>query len=328
MNLAQRLNDELYRECELEVPWQHWRHWNGSGYSGSWALERISPLDNKIFHNLAVWLNLERQSMKLPPKALSQYAHPHHGSGMEQLLRLVASHPTQITTGLRRILDFGCGDGIKLAAVGAGLQLSQKDALCLDVADTLSPRVRANVTFLLANLSEYTASLQHSLFHVQGTISIVYAIVVFHHIRDSSMRSAALNFIRMSLAPGGIFVLCDWDNPRIPVDLTVYFDLNHVLPWLLWGIPAATTCTIQPRGTIYLSVKEYNQEIAAHGLMYDEARSRIPWEIIPWKMPQKQLAQGIVTEQPATTWLDSEQQAQHSSNRVFVAVFQPNFMEP
>lgn len=310
-NMSKHFDEQLLSECEVTSP-RDWSGWDGEGYEGSWDREPITSEDNAILGRLGIWLNEAREQSSEPPRGWQEVLHPGGASHMPETIKRVSSTPTMISFGVQRVLDYGCGDGIDAMAVGREFQLGKEDVFCLDIYDGVAPEAREMVTFLLAEHDNYTASLKnHAETHgLTGSISVIYSMVVFHHISDATMRADVLAFIHAALAPGGIFVLMDWDNPRSPFDYTIYFDLEHDLPALLTSQPAPSTYQLAPgsaRGTCYLSVNEWIQECEQQGLLYDKNRSLV-------KAPPE-LAQQY------QGWLDSSELGAVSVGRNFGAVF-------
>lgn len=309
-DLAARFDSEFRSECRDHFAPATWLHlWDN--YTGSWEQEEVADHDNEIFGSLGAWLNTERERTHTATKTWKQFAKPDDGKSTMRILERIASHPTSISVELDRVLDFGCGDGLDLAAVARGFDLSRTDAFCLDVgAPRLDPEAEEGVTFLpLDNQSPeaYAKSLAgHLADGVAGSVAVAYSFVVLHHVADTDMRASALCFLRDALKPGGILVVAEWDNPGTPVDFSVYFDLVHDLPALLLGQHAATHYTLKPHGTLYESRSTLIAEMESWGLVYDDRRSETPSK---------------ATDGSGVVWRGSQWMADHSVNRNYMAVF-------
>lgn len=207
-------------------------------------------------------------------------------------------------------MDFGCGDGVDLSAVGMQLGLKPEDALGVDIQDGIDADTKAKMTFMQADYYNYESSLQGHMdkLKLKGTVSMVYSIVTFHHVAgDPGMLKAALTFIRDSLEPGGAFVLADWDNPLPSFDLSLFYDIGqHDLNALLFQSPAPTTYPLGYHGTKYLSVAAWEQSFAEHGFKADWSRSKEP-------------VQDAATHKIA--WLNSTEMANTYPSRNFKMVF-------
>lgn len=100
-----------------------------------------------------------------------------------------------------RVLDFGCGTGTATPFLTGELGAREVIGVDMSAASLRKAReehARPGVSFHL--LHEHTPS---------GAFDLVYCNGVFHHIPPAE-RGAALEYIRRSLRPGGLFAL--WEN--------------------------------------------------------------------------------------------------------------------
>jgi len=307
-DLAKKFDTELRRKCKRAYTPDAWAQlW--VNYTGTWTQNSINPSDNAIFGSMGQWLNEERKKSEADSLTWDKFRNgDSKESGMEGVLRHIAN-TSQPTTTLHRIMDFGCGDGVELSKLGRGLGLQAPDLLCLDVVDYVAKSARSKVTAMVApaTMPDYGNALQAHLESkkLRGTVSAVFSSVTFHHIVQPEMRIAALTFVRESLAPGGFFLLAEWDNVGVPIDFSIYFDLAHFLPQLFFSDPAPTEATLGPLSSCYLPVQGWVDIMKSNDLPLDEARSRLPWG----------------SKDNKTLWLDPAQAADQTSGRNFLAVF-------
>jgi SAM-dependent methyltransferase len=101
----------------------------------------------------------------------------------------------------QRVLDYGCGSGsatpFLLDILGAHFVVG---------VDTSAKSIVAAERQYAADWAEFQSL---NRFQPSGTVDVVYCNGVFHHIPPPE-RAAALDCIRSSLRPGGIFAL--WEN--------------------------------------------------------------------------------------------------------------------
>lgn len=272
-DLFTRFDSELKRRCKSSFTAEAYAQYLDH-YEGSWESDSATDLDNEILNGLGTWLNAERKKTGEKGKTWEAFAKPDGGTDTSRLLEGLAAHPTEIP--IRRAMDFGCGGGEDLVALG----LAQEDNFCLDVYDGVSPEARDKVTFMLLDSKTpeaYLASLDQYRPSVRGKVSVAYSMVTFHHVSQPKMRVDALRFIQEALAPGGIFVMAEWDNPKTPVDYTVYYDLVHFLPMLMLGDEAKSEgWDVHKLDCSYESLADWKSQLAAQGLAFDGARSKVP----------------------------------------------------
>lgn len=298
-NISKAFDKELKSQCQKSFTASAWENLFNH-YTGSWDSEAVISQDNEIFGAMGLWLNAERNATKTKATSWGDFRNP--AGEVPWMLDVVRN----VSAGhVRGIMDFGCGSGVELATVGSALGLSAGEIFCIEVVDGISSEVRNNITVLLADLKNYSATLADHLPQVQGKLTAVWSEVVFHHITTDEMRAAALTFIRAALAPGGHFIMAEWDNSRSPIDYTVYFDLLHFLPALYFSDPAPTTGDLKKLDARYESVDGWTKLLSTYGLNYDHERSIMPMRD----------AHGHVK------WLHSQEQADHSHGRNFVAAF-------
>mmetsp|Transcript_45991 Transcript_45991/g.85822 ORF Transcript_45991/g.85822 Transcript_45991/m.85822 type:complete len:453 (+) Transcript_45991:79-1437(+) len=297
--IAKAFDKELVSQCQQSFTASAWEKLS-SNYTGSWESEAVIDQDNAIYGAMGSWLNEERKATQTNATSWSDFRNP--AGEVPWMLDVVRN----VSGGhVSAIMDFGCGNGIELAQVGSALGLGADDVFCIEITDGISDEVRKNITVMLADTNDYSATLSAHLPKVQGKLTAVWSEVVFHHITTDEMRAAALNFISRALAPGGHFIMAEWDNSRSPIDYTVYFDLLHYLPTLYFSDPAPTSGQLGKLDARYESVDGWTQILSAYGLEYDRERSRLPMR----------------DKEGKVYWFDSHEQADHSHGRNFVASF-------
>lgn len=242
-------------------------------YSGSWADHEPSQNDVRILQGLTQWVKEQKEAGTAEDMTWQRFSKPDNGASTGRLLQHIATHPNSITaTGRVRLLDFGCGSGQDIVAAKQLYQAQTQDTLCLDIFKV----TRSDVTPILLDASSddaYRSSLQAALVGNAGTVHIAISMVTFHHIRRTQ-RPDAFSFLSQVLAPGGIFIMAEWDNSLTP-NRWIYYDLVHVLPSVLFYGTAPTSPTQLQIGTEYLSVDGWIAEAQAAGLSYDEPRSTL-----------------------------------------------------
>jgi SAM-dependent methyltransferase len=309
--MAEAFDKEMKSRCEAAFTGHAWKNLL-QGYTGKWSQNSATPTDNAVFGSMGEWLNQERSKTKVKAESWDKFRNSkdEDSSPLESLLKHISLNPKPTGISLTRIMDFGCGDAVELAKVARGLGLGQSDVFGVDIRDYVSDEVDKNVTFLLAPDKEpdYGTSLQQYLdnYSLRGTVSAVFSQVTFHHITMPEMRTSAISFIRDSLAPGGFFLLAEWDNVGVPIDFSIYFDLEHYLPQLYFSDPAPTDAKLGPLDTEYLSVQGWIDMMSDNGIPFNSERSRLPW---------------TSSKHNTTEWLDPVAAATKTVGRNFMAVF-------
>jgi len=102
---------------------------------------------------------------------------------------------------VRRMLDYGCGDGANVPMLAARFKADQVlgvDVSSESIAVARKSHPRAGLSFFCT--SEWTPD---------GTMDLAFTNGVFHHIPPVE-RKDCLNVVRRSLRPGGLFAF--WEN--------------------------------------------------------------------------------------------------------------------
>jgi SAM-dependent methyltransferase len=307
--MAQKLDTELQSTCKTTFTEDAYKRlWDD--YTGNWSHNHVAPSDNAMWVTLAQWINQERANGGSKAVAWDKFRNRDDDdeSGTLHIIKLVANS-SQPSAPLHRVLDFGCGDGVELSKIAKGLGLGRKDTYCLDIIDYVAKEAKPHVTTLVVpnTPEEYGPALQsHQDDHgLQGSVSVVFSQVTFHHITNPEMRVAALKFIHDSLSHDGLFLLAEWDDSGHPIDYTIYFDLAHFLPNLFFADPAPTTAALSPLDTGYLSLQGWNDMFKSNGLPFDASRSRLPWR----------------TSENGTVWMGPDEVVDKASGRNFLAVY-------
>lgn len=272
--LSKEFNAELLRQCRKVFTANEWDNmWND--YTGSWELHAVAPHDNAIWASMANWLARQRATQQdgaWPTDSVFP-------SRTSAVIR-TAEKRNQV---FKRVMDFGCGDGLWLAGAAHDLGLAQDDAFCVDIVNYV--RVPDDVTVLIApnRAPDYGDYLQQQLqgYNLRGSVSMIASMVTFHHITDVRIRVAALTFIRECLEPDGFFLFGDWDNSGVPIDYTIYMDLTHYLPSLIDQAPTPNDpkeIQLGPLKTEYLSLLGWISLMDSANLTYDEHRSMLPYQ--------------------------------------------------
>lgn len=253
-------------------------------YQGSWlTMGAPAQGDVEILQGLAAWVVAEKaKNLSASNMTWQKFSKPNDGASAANLVLRVATHPSNISvSGPPRLLDFGCGSGQDLQAAKEAFGASKEDSLCLDIFEVQN----ANLTAFKLDASSdasYKASLDAALAQNRGTVHVVMSMVTFHHI-TGQMRSDALDFVKNVLAPGGMFLMAEWDNsptPGVP-SREVYFDLVHWLPGVLFSDKPPQDPAPLKLGTKYLTVADRRSECEAAGLRYDQERSKIFSNLTP-----------------------------------------------
>jgi len=246
-------------------------------YGGTWqAMGMATSADVQVMQHLSDWVKEQQQLNKAENKTWGSFSKPNNGASAGSLALHVANHPTKISVdGPPRLMDFGCGSGQDLAAIQMAFGAKKDDSFCLDVYKVQHPNL---TSFALnpASAETYSHSLNSVLKHTKNSIHVAVSMVTFHHI-TGSMRSDALAFISKSLAPGGIFLMAEWDNsPTAAVpSREVYYDIAHFLPSILFSHNVPTDASIFKLGTEYLPLVTWKKLARVAGLTYEAQRSKL-----------------------------------------------------
>lgn len=261
-------------------------------YEGSWmTMGAPAQADVELLQGLADWVKEEKaKNLSEENMTWQKFSKPDNGASAGSLMLHVATHPTNISIiGAPRLLDFGCGSGQDLTAAKKAFGAAKEDALCLDVFEVQTSEVTA-VKLDASSEATYKASLDATLAGNNASVHIVFSMVTFHHI-IGQMRPDALNFIKNVLAPGGIFLMAEWDNsPTFGVpSREVYYDLVHWLPTLLFSNSAPQTAAPLKLNTKYLTIAERRSEAETAGLQYDVERSKVVRDVTPEELANSSL---------------------------------------
>jgi ubiquinone/menaquinone biosynthesis C-methylase UbiE len=114
-----------------------------------------------------------------------------------------------------KILEVGCGEG----AVTERLRASYRDATI--TAIDVTPRVgrlyrgpRERVRFVQCTVQDIAAA-------EPGAFDLVILSDVLHHV-PVELRQGLLDSVRVTLAPGGLFVFKEWERNRAPIHWISY----------------------------------------------------------------------------------------------------------
>mmetsp|Transcript_147673 Transcript_147673/g.260370 ORF Transcript_147673/g.260370 Transcript_147673/m.260370 type:complete len:407 (+) Transcript_147673:120-1340(+) len=241
-------------------------------YTGSWVQMQPTQNDIRILKGIFAWVEKHRTSNK--PFEISH----EHGP----FIRKVAGE--KFARRVRRVLDFGCGGGNDLASVKKEFGITKKeDLLCLDIFHSVGEGV---TPIALDSTSDeaYNASLNKALLGRRGSVDIVFSLVTFHHVNQGpNMRANAFRFISKVLAPGGIFIMSDWDNTGTP-DRTIWFDLAHYLPSILHHEFCPTDPSRLNQQCAYFGFDDWNS------LVQQASSSMLEWDKTRFKMRPLQMA--------------------------------------
>ena len=185
-----------------------------------------------------------------------------------------ASDP--ISVGGCFVVDFGCGSGEELKALGAAHALAPSRLVGVDVsAKETGGAYERLVLPSPDNETVYCAALDALAVRLRSQIgadgaAVVMSTVTFHHLPTVSMRACVLGFVAAVMGEAGAFVLREWDNG--PGTYEIWFDLLH--EWSP-GLPADDLPTspahlrLAPR-TSYDGWGTYSAQAAAAGLEYND----------------------------------------------------------
>lgn len=226
-------------------------------YTGSWLHMKPTDNDIRILNGIFAWVGKHRTSDE--PFELSH----EHGP----FIRKVAGDT--FARRVRRVLDFGCGGGGDLNSVKKEFGITKKeDLLCVDIFDSVGKGVTP-IPLDATSDEAYSASLNKALLGNRGSVDIVFSIVTFHHVNQGpNMRANAFRFISDILAPGGIFIIADWDNTGTP-DRTIWFDLAHYMPSLLHHDFSPSDPSRLPLQCAYFGFDAWNSQVkkASRGML-------------------------------------------------------------
>lgn len=275
-------------------------------YQGSWmTMGAPAQADVELLQGLANWVAKEKaKNLSDSNMTWHKFSKPDDGASAGNLVLRVATHPTNLSiSAAPRLLDFGCGSGQDLAAAKRAFGAAKEDALCLDIFEVQSSEV-TTVKLDASSEATYKASLDATLAENQDSVHVVFSMVTFHHI-TGQMRPDALHFIKNVLAPGGIFLMAEWDNsPTAGVpSREVYFDLVHFLPGVLFSNNPPQDPAPLKLSTKYLTVAERRSESQATGLQYNAERSKVVGNVTPEELANSSLGMNrdyyIVFSRPA-----------------------------
>jgi len=242
-------------------------------YTGSWDNEDSDENDVRVLSGLTEWQKKEIEAGRSKRLTWEQFSKPDQSHGLAKFVQSLMHYPTKINaSGPVRILDLGCGPGTDLLALQAALHVSKKDSLCLDVSESSRPEL-TNIRLDPSSSSTYHDSLEQALVGNENTVHVAVSMVAFHHIPDPTMRSDALTFVRRVLAPGGIFIMAEWDNSVQP-NRWIHYDLVHILPGMLFSLSAPQSKDELKIGTKYLSVDNWIAAGEKAGLHYEKDRTK------------------------------------------------------
>lgn len=137
----------------------------------------------------------------------------------------LAKRLARLGLGPRTVMDFGCGVGGAVPHLHAAF--APERIVCVDTSRASLERARqlhAGLSAEFVHPDDYTPA---------GSCDLVFTNGVFHHI-EPSRRALALDYVRRSLRPGGVFALWE-NNPWNPgtrlVMSRIPFDRDAVLVW-------------------------------------------------------------------------------------------------
>lgn len=153
-----------------------------------------------------------------------------------------------------RVLDYGCGSGATLSVL-SGRGYSQAQLHCIEVVDYIPLTTKQQITLHI--LQDPASDLQDlAEGSLQKSFDVVSAFSVFHHVADAKVRTSAFQNIFKMTRPGCVFLLNDWDSEGLP-KLSMWYDVAHLLLWLLMGSQAPSQKAGLQIGTYYEGLQGY-----------------------------------------------------------------------
>jgi len=259
--------NELSRLCQRNGSYtaQH--------YTGLWKDSPPTDQDIGVLSGITRWIQHQKDANKSLSWNFEQFSKPDAGKSTAKMVQQIMTQPTKILIpGKTRILDFGCGSGTDIVAIQKMLEVTKEDTLCYDIHKVNRPEVTA-VVLDASSDAAYSNSLDKALSGNEASVHVAISMVTFHHIR-LAQRQAAYRFLHDIMAPGGIFIMAEWDNSKNP-NRQIHYDLEHYFTSMFFYTLAPTKAKELQLATEYLSVDNWIAEGGLGGLIYDANRSRM-----------------------------------------------------
>jgi len=169
-----------------------------------------------------------------------------------------------------RILDYGCGSGSMLSTLRAR-GVPADDLHCIEVSNMV-PEGQSG-TFVLHVLGDPVLELGAlAAGELRASFDAISVFVVLHHIERTDVRVVLWPSLLSMLKPGGVLLVSDWDGQEWAKE---WYDVAHVLLWVLMGSAPPEGDTTLSLGTRYDSVDQYVAAAVAAGLV-DQASLSTP----------------------------------------------------
>eukprot|EP00927_Polykrikos_kofoidii_P031352 TRINITY_DN26987_c0_g1_i1.p1 TRINITY_DN26987_c0_g1~~TRINITY_DN26987_c0_g1_i1.p1 ORF type:complete len:388 (-),score=60.33 TRINITY_DN26987_c0_g1_i1:190-1353(-) len=149
------------------------------------------------------------------------------------------------------VLDYGCGGGEMLSILHRVSGVPANQLHCIELYNGVPEERRDDfsLNILQDPIVDLTA-LADGIF--LESFDLVTTFSVFHHIPSGDVCANALSNIFKMTKPGGVLLFSDWDSEGSP-QLEGWFDVAHILLWVMMGAPAPTDETRLQIGTHYES---------------------------------------------------------------------------
>lgn len=214
----------------------------------------VTKSDLTAYGELHAWLQQHPGTQNVQPFTPDYYAN--QGA---HVLHALEDSPAAVP----RILDYGCGQGEMLTWLYREKGLPRDSLHCIEL-HPLRSSTAFHAHVLADPLSDLNALASGAL---TGSFDIISCFSVFHHIHDAEVRQGALHAIARMARPGGLLFFDDWDSEGSDL-LVQWYDVAHVLLWVLMGAPPLKSEGELELGTDYESLQTWISLASKSGWHY------------------------------------------------------------